>query len=140
MPGFKGSSLQIENGPVIWPNLIRAHFNKRVSLGLHLPVVGLENPLSLVSRGVVESVGIIPPFLKQDVYGPFLQVLRETLPKELDIIHFHYDWRNELEEAVEDLRGLVNTLSQTHHGPIDIISHSMGGLITTRILQMTESD
>lgn len=140
IPGFKGSVLRMTNGLVIWPNLIKAHFGEKLSLALPLPKENPENTIHLKSDDIVRDVKIISDFLKQDVYGYFLSSLRQHVPSNIEIIPFHYDWREELEEPITRLNELIEKLSQNQQGPIDLISHSMGGLITARMLQMTSSN
>lgn len=140
IPGYKGSTLVDQEGDLVWPNLIKAQFDCSTSLSNDLPSIGLENPFHYESTDIVKSVTVIPGLYKYDVYGQFLISLQKALPSQTKLLLFHYDWRQDLLIAVEKLRKLIEEISRDSTVEIDIICHSMGGLITTSLMQMIKNN
>lgn len=133
VPGFKGSLLSYPNKGTDW-------LTGTVALGLRTPRMSL--PLTFeggrqsndgrAATGALETVTIIPTLIEEAVYAPWLATLK-SLGRPWYV--FAYDWRRDntesaarLAEFVKDVRG--RHASQT----IDIVAHSMGGLVTLAAL------
>jgi len=67
-----------------------------------------------------------------DVYGPFLKYL-STLQR--PTYTFPYDWRRDLNETVEKFQAFLRDINLRHKSKVQIVAHSMGGLITLASLQ-----
>lgn len=135
IPGFKGSTLVNQEGTLIWPNVIKSQFDHKTSLSNDLPELNIDNPNHYQSREIIDSVTIIPGFYKYTIYGKFINALKKYISLDHELIFFHYDWRQDLMITIAQLKVLIERIIQENSGPIDIICHSMGGLITSYILQ-----
>ena len=78
--------------------------------------------------GVLKYVAILPPFYSLDVYGELLDRLSEDKTKQ--IIPFAYDWRQDLPGTAAKLARLVDNLKSAGVSHIDLVAHSMGGLVS----------
>jgi len=66
------------------------------------------------------------------VYGPFLDKARTS---GRDVFIFTWDWRRDLHEATILLEKFLESVLQESNGlPIQIVAHSMGGLLTLPII------
>ena len=77
IPGFKGSTLVNSEGAFIWPNFIKAQFNRTISLSNDLPLINISNPIRYDSTDIVESVTILPGLYKHNIYGKFITALKK---------------------------------------------------------------
>lgn len=136
IPGFKGSTLVNQGGGLIWPNFIKAQFNHTISLNNNLPSLNIENSYIYESNDIVKSVSVFPGLFNYNVYGKFTTSLQKALPSQTKLIFFHYDWRQDLLLTIDRLRTLIEQTSRDKTVQIDIICHSMGGLITTYMMHM----
>jgi pimeloyl-ACP methyl ester carboxylesterase len=139
IPGFKGSVLSDQEGRFIWPNFWRAQFDKSTSLSNHLPGIDVRNPLRFKSSDVVQSVSILPSVFKVNIYSQMIKALKQRLPKDTEVILFHYDWRQDLMTTAPRLKALIMRVLRERGGSIDIVGHSMGGLIASYVLKMFET-
>ncbi len=140
IPGFKGSTLLNSEGTLIWPNFIKAQFNRTISLSNDLPNIHIENAIHYESADIVESVTILPGLYKYPIYAKFIKALKKTVSPNMRLVVFHYDWRQDLMLTIAKLQTLIEKIAQDDGGQIDIISHSMGGLIASYVLQTIEVD
>jgi len=83
---------------------------------------GKQKESHLSAGGILGFVGHLVP-----VYGPFLKhansLGRPFYP-------FAYDWRRDLNETAEKFQNFLREIHTKHNQKIQIIAHSMGGLIT----------
>lgn len=77
--------------------------------------------------GVLEYVNVLKSY-KIDVYGSEVDRLR-AIPGH-QVIPYGYDWRDDLHKAVVGLDALVRKLKAQGVPRIDIVSHSLGSLIS----------
>ncbi|MBA2710500.1 MAG: hypothetical protein H0U57_07915 [Tatlockia sp.] len=133
IPGFKGSTLLNQDGTLIWPNFIKAQFNRSISLSNDFPQFNIANPIHYEARSIVESVTILPGLYKYNIYANFIKAFKKNAPPNSELIIFHYDWRLDLMITIAELKTLIEQIAQ-----VDIVSHSMGGLITSYILKTIE--
>lgn len=134
IPGFKGSLLYNQKGDLVWPNIWQAQFSK-VQLHYHLPELGLINNHHYYSTDIVRSAPLIPHIFEFDVYGNFIKQLHKKFTDKVELVTFHYDWRDYLHNSVTKLNELILKLKAQGITKIDIISHSMGGLIASYLLR-----
>lgn len=72
----------------------------------------------------------LAPYAK-DIYNPLLSILPT---KGWTVIPFYYDWRQDVTTNAPKLNNLINTSTQENE-KIDIVGHSMGGLIGRNYLE-----
>lgn len=140
IPGFKGSTLISAEKGLVWPNFIKAQFDYSTSLANDLPTINITNPIHYESEDIVRSVPLLPGLYKYNIYAKFINTLQKNLPSDNELIVFHYDWRQDLLITIAKLKALIEQIAKDKKGKIDIICHSMGGLITNYILQTLEID
>ena len=123
VPGFAGSTLWA-GGEKIWPS--------RAAL-LHPDLMRLDIPLE--ARGLVDEVVIVPNLIKQDRYGPLTNHLKENLHYESgkDLLEFGYDFRQDNRKSAAQLAEAIEGWNVV--GPITIIAHSMGSLVSRYYLE-----
>jgi|GEM_PF-4975470 len=134
VPGFKGSVLVDEKKRLVWPNVLPAQYQNQ-SLHKHLPELGFANALICEPTDVITTVKAIPRVWERDFYGDFLQKLEANLSAESRLVSFAYDWRNDLVDIARRLNHFIIDLIAEGIRKIDIICHSMGGLITSYMLR-----
>src|SRR5262249_39681906 len=88
------------------------------------------------SCGLITNVNIIPLFYQSQVYSTLLAALHDIGYEDKDIIIFDYDWRLSNFENAEKLRNLLPTKLRTPTDKVDIVAHSMGGIIARIYIQM----
>ena len=140
--GTLGSELaDSATGKEVWPGgLGSIAFSDYRDLRLDIDPDTLEPlPSTLVSSGIAESaVGV-------DFYGRILSTLEDVAGYELSVpgtpaVHgqkryyvFSYDWRQDNVATVRALDKFIATIQEDYGDPaleVDIVAHSMGGLIT----------
>jgi len=123
VPGFAGSTLW-NGSEKIWPT--------RAAL-LHPDVMYRENPLQ--ARGLVDEVVIIPNLIKLDRYSSLINYLKEGLEYESgkDLLEFAYDFRQDNRESARQLAAAIEGWNVS--GPITLIAHSMGSLVSRYYLE-----
>lgn len=116
-PGVMGSLIQsVNKGGVWWIDVLRARD--------HL------NDLRLAPDGVgsANSQDQLEPFNVDTSYEPFLTAALNA--PEIGLRSFPFDWRKLLTQSVDAFRDHVVELQRQNGGkPIDLVGHSMGGLM-----------
>lgn len=135
IPGFKGSTLVNNEKSLIWPNFMHAQFNHRTTLDFNIQSSNKMIVQKYHSDSVVQSVSLIPKVLSYDIYGKFIRQIQKQLPKNSTLLCYHYDWRQDLAISTNRLKAKIEKHAQYHNGYIDIICHSMGGLIAAYLLK-----
>lgn len=149
--GIMGARLAEEGGgEEIWPGGIsRLAFSDYAELALEIDPETLE-PLDskLVTSGLTDEVA------GRDFYGNIIRVLEEAGgyraaepgadagPGRAYYV-FTYDWRQDNAVTARRLAELVDQIKQDHGEPelkVDLIAHSMGGLITRYYLRYGPED
>jgi pimeloyl-ACP methyl ester carboxylesterase len=69
-----------------------------------------------------------------DVYGGFYKDLQEMSGDKAQVIPFVYDWRQDLPQAAAKLSDLVDQLLGAGVSQVDIVAHSMGGMVASYYL------
>jgi pimeloyl-ACP methyl ester carboxylesterase len=120
--GLKGSSIVDEHNHTHYINLWQG-------LGLSAPPLALplqweggkQNSDGLKAGKIFEKIAHV------EVYGPFLRFLESFNRPSYT---FAYDWRRDLNETVEKFQTFLREIHAKHKSKIQIVAHSMGGLIT----------
>ena len=127
VPGYEGSFLVDEHGQRAWLNPEEALSSGDRSLAL--PFEG-ERPLKtfgpLHPDGPMTKLGVL--FVHKDVYLGFLEFARSALP---GVVAFGYDWRKDIRESA---RELCETIARLPVERVDLVAHSMGGLVAMHCL------
>jgi pimeloyl-ACP methyl ester carboxylesterase len=152
IPGLFGSKLRDRrSGLEVWPgNWRRLLFSDYEDLALDFDPVTLE-----VRPDHLEAFDIADSVLGQDFYGPIVRTLVDfggyvratpgTPPRkgERRLYVFAYDWRLDNIEQARGLEALIDAIRVDHGNPalrVDIVAHSMGGLIARYYLRFGTRD
>ena len=128
VPGYKGSFLVDEHGERAWLNPEAALSPGDKSLALPFagqrprPAFGALHP-----DGPMTRLGVL--FVHRDVYQGFLEFAQRALP---GAVAFGYDWRRDQRESA---RELCETIARLPVERVDLVAHSMGGLLALRCLR-----
>lgn len=133
IPGIMGSRLCEKTGgkAVIWGDS-NSYLEKR----LKKLKLGTDETLSttdLMPCGIIREVVIIPHIWEQTYYSPVLDVLKNVRNNQR-VLEFDYDWRFSNKENAVKLRDKITGLISAGE-KVDIVAHSMGGLIARIYIQ-----
>jgi len=121
IPGFMGSELFL-GSEKIWPNARQIFKNPQL--------MKYTEDNSLVPKGLVDEVVIVPNLIKQEQYGRLINYLCESLGYESgkDLFEFAYDFRQDVRISARQLAQVVEDWGAS--GPVTLIAHSMGSLVS----------
>jgi pimeloyl-ACP methyl ester carboxylesterase len=127
IPGITGSELIDPQGNEVWPGV--PCFYGSLSLNPN------ETRTDLTATDVIRR-RILPP---RNVYGSLLETLVSQGYSEggqnPTLFVFPYDWRRANEDQITGLAGLVALIRHKYpNSKVDILAHSMGGLIARRYI------
>lgn len=127
VPGVMGSELW-RGSEKLWPNL--------KALIAHPSDFFLEDAHPLEPRKLVDEIVVIPGLFSMDQYGRLGAYLRDELGYERgrDLFDFPYDWRQDLRESAKRLSRFLQDLPVD--GPVTIIAHSMGSLVSRYCIEV----
>lgn len=153
IPGIMGSKLRDrETARIIWPgsvwNLVTSEFNE-----LALDV----DPATLTSRpSRLEAFDITDTAAGRDFYNRLIETLQQygdfkrtvagtpvTDTFERRFYVFPYDWRHDNVESARQLDALIEQIRRDYGRPdlkVDIVAHSMGGLVSRYYLRFGTED
>jgi pimeloyl-ACP methyl ester carboxylesterase len=146
IPGVLGSRLLRPDGTEAWLNLGNVFGHHELALPLTLPLS--ESRDDLVPAGLVGAGRVIPRLFGFSEYSDIVQLLRSAGfrggPGAGPRYHlFAYDWRRDLAEAARALHDAVETLAERSGNPdlrVNIVAHSMGGLIARCYLRYGDAE
>jgi pimeloyl-ACP methyl ester carboxylesterase len=133
IPGIEGSKLCDSFGNVLWGD--RSSYTAERINALRLPPDPTTRDKGIHSCGLIQSLSIIPLLWDSNVYSGLLNTLKQIGYQDRDIIQFDYDWRLSNFENAKRLQEKIDGLSLDPHAHVDILAHSMGGLIARIYLQ-----
>jgi pimeloyl-ACP methyl ester carboxylesterase len=132
VPGYRGSFLVTE-GPE--PERAWLTVGQALSRGertLALPFPG-QRPVTgygpLRPDGPLTQLSAL--FVSVDAYRSFMEFGREHLP---GFVPFSYDWRKDIRESAGALCARIEQLVAEGRREVNIVAHSMGGLVTMHCL------
>jgi pimeloyl-ACP methyl ester carboxylesterase len=152
IPGLFGSKLRDRTtGVEVWPGgWNRVLFSDYGELALAFDPVTLE-----VRRDDLEAFDIAEAVLGRDFYGPIIRTLVDfggyvraapgtpARRGERRLYVFPYDWRQDNVEQARGLEALIDAIRADYGDPalrVDIVAHSMGGLIARYYLRYGPRD
>jgi pimeloyl-ACP methyl ester carboxylesterase len=129
VPGILGTELLDEDDSVVWGNAGSLwNFSK-----LEIDAEG-NSPLH--PGHLIKSVNVLGPFWTIHQYDGLLSLLQELNYVEgKNLFIFYYDWRRSNFDNADKLKKLIGGNPALKGQPIDILAHSMGGLIARIYLQ-----
>lgn len=128
VPGYKGSFLaSTTNQTRCWLRLSQIVPWDQTKLSLSFSASGIPDKSEVKPQGIFDRLKLFPGVSK-DIYFIFLKRLKLLLPYH-QIIPFGYDWRIDLFDSIQRLNQQVHQLKKHGYNDIDIIAHSMGGMI-----------
>ncbi|MBI1951163.1 MAG: hypothetical protein HYS34_07355 [Acidobacteria bacterium] len=163
IPGLLGSILEQEDtGRRVWGSYFQMRFvSPHRGLvdpaydGLELPTASTtlrENRDGLVPGGLLEHMVLIPHVLSMRAYWSWVKFFTRRgyvqgdirQPRKGDTCFvFDYDWRRDLVESAQALAERIEAIRSAYGDPdlkVDLVAHSMGGLIVRYYLLYGASD
>jgi pimeloyl-ACP methyl ester carboxylesterase len=138
LPGVTGTYLNNRNGE-LWPNAAELITSSEDDflLPLRLDATG-TGPLypNDLDYSTVEAGEIISEIAGQDVYAHAIERLEQAgYQQGVDLFVFSYDWRQDIDFLANELLSRIDEIrAQTGAERVNIVAHSMGGLITRAVL------
>lgn len=125
VPGVMGSELW-QGSEKIWPNLKLLITNPEL--------LKLDNP-HVEARDILREIVVVPGLVKLAQYSRLADYLKEGLGYEpgRDLLEFYYDWRQDNRVSARRLGQLIEEWQQRSPdaaGPVTIVAHSMGCLVS----------
>ena len=152
IPGAFGSRLRDKaSGDEVWPGpWWRIPFSSYAELALELDAqTGVPLPSRLEANGIAEQA------FGRDFYRPILNTLtrhggyvrsepgRAAKKGERRVYVFAYDWRQDNVQSARALHALIEAVRRDYADPalrVDLVAHSMGGLIARYYLRFGTRD
>jgi len=151
IPGILGSKLRDPaSGQEFWPGPLRSLvFGAKEHLALPFDPVSLQTTSEALPDGLFEAV------LGSDFYGEILRTLehsggyRRSHPgepadaRQRRYYVFAYDWRQDNVRTAARLDAFIEQIRRDYGDPrlkVDIVAHSMGGLVTRYFLRYGSED
>jgi len=140
VPGFKGSILQEKKTQdVVWLKRRYALFgipsNQKNILDFFAPDFGLSPTQELQAGAILGTLSLFWGLYDYDIYGSWMNYLKKRFKNHANIYPLAYDWRQDNVKSVILLADLVTHLRGKGYDEIWLISHSMGGLISSYYLR-----
>jgi pimeloyl-ACP methyl ester carboxylesterase len=140
VPGYYGTRLvRVSDGELIWISVAQALFGD-VPLTLAVPGLGLHNAIPLKPDGMLENVPVVPLMYAVDGYGSMRMALQAYAQGRAIIVPFSYDWRDDVMANVRKLSAVIEDLRMAGTTDIQLVAHSMGGLLTAYYLRYGAQD
>jgi pimeloyl-ACP methyl ester carboxylesterase len=135
--GYRGSFLATEDAKRERAWMSVGDLLTRGEKSLALPFEGQrEAPAfgTLSVDGPMTRFTVLPWVARYDIYKTFLEFGRERLP---GFMVFDYDWRQDNRQTAKRLCTLLDQLAESRGGrvKVNIVAHSMGGLVTLHCLR-----
>jgi pimeloyl-ACP methyl ester carboxylesterase len=135
VPGYYGSRLvQSTDGKLIWISATQALFGSQ-PLTLPIEGLGLPDTVDLRADGILDHVQVVPLLYAVDGYGSILKAIQDQSDGHSTVVALSYDWRDDLLRTVRTLDGTIRRLRAEGATDIQVVAHSMGGLIAAYYLR-----
>ncbi len=138
VPGIKGSALADADGDIVFLTRLEV-------LGLSTPNLALPARFDGATQdrdgrhaaGILRALYIVPGLVGEDIYGPWIDALaQQQRPAYL----FAYDWRRDNLETLDALAAFVAKIRERHGQAVQLIGHSMGGMLSLALLARGGAD
>jgi len=142
IPGIMGSYLDDQNGEEVWPNIIKMMLPGDDSYlnDLELNYLGYPD-----ENKKIMPTEIVRKILTNDYFNGLINELKDKGYQEnINLFYFPYDWRLDInwiagDSPLLDVNTLKNKIEQvlttTGATKVNLIAHSMGGLVVKSYLQ-----
>lgn len=144
IPGFMGSKLcSVSDEKVVWPTLRhqKVRLSREAASGAGtrtLKPCGVIDQLFHFLGWKFDQYGNLKNYLISDLNYKFCDVQSAGKLKNCNLIFFGYDWRMPISHNVEKLHQLLDQ-RLVAGATIDVLAHSMGGLIARGYIQFMSS-
>jgi len=131
IPGITGTDLFNES-TLIWPDLLGMLGSSSDQFILNNLNLNLEGEsIQTITTGDINRITEITPFFRLDIFQSLINDIENTgYGPENSYFIFPYDWRLNLDSSISLLNTRIETIKTlTNFNKIDIIAHSMGGLL-----------
>src|ERR1700730_4789674 len=125
-------------GNTIWGD--RASYTAARLNALRLPFDDGSRDQGIQSCGLIETVTVVPLLWESNVYSALIKSLRDIGYRDNEIVVFHYDWRFSNFDNALRLRNEIERRLSGNSDKVDIVAHSMGGLIARIYIQSLGGD
>jgi pimeloyl-ACP methyl ester carboxylesterase len=123
VPGILGSILE-RDGKILW-----GEQGSLFGFSELLMPIDEKTKTTVKATGIVKSIAVLGAF-KIHQYDGLYETLKEIGYTEGEnLFSFYYDWRKSNFSSAEDLARFIES-KQALNGEFDIVTHSMGGLVT----------
>jgi hypothetical protein len=139
IPGIMGSKLCSKDGSLLWGD--RLSYTEKRLRKIRLPFKFDPDALDQKPCGIIESVNVIPLLWESNVYSGLINTLEgfgyneNAVLASKKIIIFDYDWRLSVDYNAKKLREKIDTLFPDKAQQVNILAHSMGGMIARIYVQ-----
>jgi pimeloyl-ACP methyl ester carboxylesterase len=140
VPGIMGSRLNATaDGTEVWPNagaMILSGADSYLD-ALKLSPAGGEIPgKEMYPSDIIRTVTTSIPFVGADLYKPLIDALiGDGYEEGKDLFVAPYDWRLDIPSSAASVGAVIkNAVAHSPNGKINIIAHSMGGLVAAEYL------
>lgn len=135
IPGFKGSVLEREDGTVVWLTAAQASGYNTPNIALPMKWHdGVQETDDIHAIHTLKAVTVIPYLYEPQIYGEWI---RKITDEKCHSYEFSYDWRRSLLETLGKFLAYLRWISAKHNGKkIQVVAHSMGGLLTLAALNI----
>ena len=138
VPGIKGSALADSEGDTAFLTRAEALGFATPSLALPLRFIGDRQASDGRSApGILRELFLVPKLIGERIYGPWLDALRAS---GRPVYLFAYDWRRDNLETLDTLSRFVNEVRRLHDTPVQLIGHSMGGMLSIALIARGSQD
>jgi pimeloyl-ACP methyl ester carboxylesterase len=148
VPGIMGTEL-FNDSELLWADLGRIYLHAGdTDLQNHFMVKGLSlnsqgNSLQSIQAGkVIDKINMISPIPDLHFFDFLIQDIEKNgYTQDKDLFLFPYDWRLDLQKTKDLLKQKIEAIKlQTGSAKVDIVAHSMGGLLVKNYLNTYGKD
>ncbi len=137
VPGFMGSELWAGRER-LWPEWTRFVYDPSM--------LRVDDTDRVAVGGIVQEVVLAAGFIKLDCFSRLTDFLVDAMgyTRGVDLLEFAYDWRRDIRSAARRLGEAIETWRATsaaaREGPVTIVAHSMGSLVSRYYVNVLGGD